>query len=172
MTDKYLTVWREAEDADRVHGPDEAVNVLRQHFVPRVEGVEPHRIERIVREDGTTDETALYPESVVASLQAQLTEKDAEIARPRKLTQPSWFYHPDEMETCMWSPLEVIDEKYDPAPGKYVFEVECATSLPSIWCAVHCLTDEERDAMDTDDRFIMTEHASEEGARKALGADQ
>lgn len=105
---------------------------------------------------------------IITRQEAEIEQKDVEIARLRKLVQPSWFYHPDQMEMCLWSPHEVVDEMYDPTPGKYVFEVECATALPSIWCAVHCLTDEEQEAMVTDDRFILTEHASEEEARAAL----
>ena len=85
-----------------------------------------------------------------------------------KAQNPLWFYHPDYTEVALFNPHEVIDDYYDPEPGKHVFEIECARPLPSIWCAVHCLTDAEHDAMDTDERFIVTEHASEEEARAAL----
>ena len=94
-----------------------------------------------------------------------LAERDAEIARLRKLVNPTWFYHPDYPETCYFSPWEVIDEGYDPAPGEYVYEVDCATSMPSIWCAVHVSDDP-----DADERFTLTEHASEAEARAALGS--
>jgi hypothetical protein len=74
---------------------------------------------------------------------------------------------PDEGDRCCFSPHEVIDEMYDPEPGNHVFEVECATSLPSIWCAVR-VTDDP----DADERFTFTEHATEAEARAALGEQQ
>jgi hypothetical protein len=106
-------------------------------------------------------EAAMQPgEGEVERLQAELS----------KAKQPSWFYHPDYTETCQFSPLEVIDDYYDPEPGKHVFEIECARPLPSIWCAVHCLTDDEREAMGTGERFVATEHDTEEEARAAIAA--
>jgi hypothetical protein len=96
-------------------------------------------------------------------LRAELAAKDAEIARLRKMARPEWFYHPEETERCWFSPYEVIDEMYDPEPGEHVFEVTCAASLPSIWCAV-TVSDEE----DADERFTFTEHATEAEARAAL----
>jgi len=89
---------------------------------------------------------------------------EAENERLRKLTCATWFYMPDEGDRCWFSPHEVIDEMYDPEPGNHVFEVECATSLPSIWCAVR-VTDDP----DADERFTFTEHATEAEARAALG---
>jgi len=92
---------------------------------------------------------------------------NAEVERLRKLTCATWFYMPDEGDRCWFSPHEVIDEMYDPKPGDHVFEVECATSLPSIWCAVR-VTDDP----DADERFTFTEHATEAEARAALGEKQ
>lgn len=89
---------------------------------------------------------------------------EAEVEGLRKLTCATWFYMPDEGDRCWFSPHEVIDEMYDPEPGNHVFEVECATSLPSIWCAVR-VTDDP----DADERFTFTEHATEAEARAALG---
>ena len=91
---------------------------------------------------------------------------EAEVQRLRKLTCATWFYMPDEGDRCWFSPHEVIDEMYDPEPGNHVFEVECATSLPSIWCAVR-VTDDP----DADERFTFTEHATEAEARAALAGD-
>ncbi len=88
----------------------------------------------------------------------------AENERLRKLTCATWFYMPDESERCWFSPHEVIDQMYDPEPGNHVFEVECARSLPSIWCAVR-VTDDP----DADERFTFTEHETEADARAALG---
>lgn len=92
---------------------------------------------------------------------------EAEVERLRKLTCATWFYMPDEGDRCWFSPHEVIDEMYDPEPGNHVFEVECATSLPSIWCAVR-VTDDP----DADERFTFTEHETEAEARAALGEKQ
>jgi hypothetical protein len=85
-----------------------------------------------------------------------------------KATDPTWFYHPDNMESCQFGIWDVIDY-YDLPPGKHVCEVECARTLPSIWCAVHVLTAEEKDAMETDESWLLTEHATEQAARAALG---
>ncbi len=92
---------------------------------------------------------------------------EAEVKRLRKLTCATWFYMPDEGDRCWFSPHEVIDEMYDPEPGNHVFEVECATSLPSIWCAVR-VTDDP----DADERFTFTEHDTEAEACAALGEKQ
>lgn len=119
--------------------------------------------------DYTGDDAAL----IVAarnSLPAMLTEireLRAENARLKKLTIPTWFYHPDYPEYCKFDPSEVIDEGYNPPPGDHVFEIDCAAALPSIWCAVHVSNDP-----DADERFTHTEHASEAEARAALGEPQ
>ena len=97
------------------------------------------------------------------ALAARVKVLEAENERLRKLTCATWFYMPDEGDCCWFSPHEVIDEMYDPEPGNHVFEVECATSLPSIWCAVR-VTDDP----DADERFTFTEHATEAEARAAL----
>ena len=103
------------------------------------------------RSAGTHDHAALIAEN--KALREEL----------RKAMTPSWFYHPDYTEYCMWSPYEVVDEQYDPEPGDHVFEVECAKPLPSIWCAVRVTADE-----DADGRFTLTEHPTEDAARQAL----
>ena len=97
------------------------------------------------------------------ALSDRIEKLEADNARLRKLTCATWFYMPDEGDRCWFSPHEVIDEMYDPEPGNHVFEVECATSLPSIWCAVR-VTDDP----DADERFTFTEHATEAEARAAL----
>jgi hypothetical protein len=97
-------------------------------------------------------------------------EFDRVVDELRKAKQASWFYHPDHTEYCQYSPHEVVDDYYDPEPGKHVFEIECARPLPSIWCAVHCLTEDEQETMGTDERFVLTEHPTEEEARQALEA--
>ena len=97
----------------------------------------------------------------------EIRELRAENARLKKLTIPTWFYHPDYPEYCKFDPSEVIDEDYDPLPGVHVFEIHCSVALPSIWCAVYVSNDP-----DADERFTYTEHASEAEARAALGEPQ
>lgn len=110
------------------------------------------------------------PAAAQAILQAArtLTAQAEEIERLRKWTHGQWFYPPDnyDQEQCMWSPDEVIDY-CDLEPGHHVIEVNVATPLPSIWCAVHVTSDE-----DADERFTFTEYATEEQARAALKAAQ
>lgn len=82
--------------------------------------------------------------------------------------KPEWFYNDGySSEVCHHSPAEAIDELYLDA-GEHVVSVDCAGPYPSIWCAVHVLTDEEMDQLETDDRIIMTEHTSEAEARATL----
>jgi len=87
-----------------------------------------------------------------------------EVAR---LKRPEWFYHPDETERCAFDVSEVV-EAYDLSPGTHVIEVTCARPLPSIWCAVHVLSDAEKDALETDEPWLMTEHDTEAAAKAAL----
>lgn len=107
------------------------------------------------------------PEGHQRMTDTEIRELRAENARLKKLTNPTWFYHPDYPEYCKFDPSEVIDEDYDPLPGVHVFEIHCAAALPSIWCAVYVSNDP-----DADERFTYTEHASEAEARAALGEPQ
>jgi hypothetical protein len=100
----------------------------------------------------------------VAAERAEIARLTAELA---KANSPTWFYHPDYTETCQFSPWDVIDY-YDMDAGSHVLEVECARSLPSIWCAVTIRTTEEMDALETDDRVVIAEYATEAEARAAL----
>lgn len=87
----------------------------------------------------------------------------------KRLKKPlvgNWFYPAEEGERCYFSPYEVIEEYYDPEPGKHVFEITVAAPLPSIWCAVVAADDP-----DADERYTITEHASEEEARAALSQE-
>ncbi|MGE4307332.1 MAG: hypothetical protein AB7E24_25270 [Novosphingobium sp.] len=95
---------------------------------------------------------------------ARIEQLEAENARLLKLTAGQWFYPGGghDSDRCMWSPDEVIDW-LDLEPGNHVVEVDVATPLPAIWCAVH-VTDDE----DADERFTFTEHESEEAALAAL----
>lgn len=40
--------------------------------------------------------------------------------------------------------------------------------ISSTWCAVCCLTEDEQEELETDERFVFTEHESEEAAVAAL----
>lgn len=105
-----------------------------------------------------------------SKLKAEVERLREALAAARTAAQtPQWFYHPDYTEVCQFSPWDVIDY-YDPEPGKHVLEVECARPLPSIWCAVHVRTQEEMDALETDDRVVFSEHPTEEDARAALNS--
>jgi len=115
--------------------------------------IERYGIEMLAHEAARAELTAT---------KARLAEAVEENERLRKLAKPEWFYAPDSYESdcCQDSPEEVID--YAALfPGKHVFEVNCATSLPSIWCTVHVRTDKEMEALDTDDRTVITQFATE-----------
>ena len=124
--------------------------------------VERLRSQKDYKVVGFTPVTTVTP--LCAEAADHIEALEAEVEQLRKLTCATWFYMPDEGDRCGFSPHEVIDEMYDPEPGNHVFEVECATSLPSIWCAVR-VTDDP----DADERFTFTEHATEAEARAALG---
>lgn len=113
------------------------------------------------------DRVKNYQEAA-ALLRAQAEELERLRGALAKATEPTWFYHPDNTEICQFGIWDVIDY-YDLMPGKHVCEVECARSLPSVWCTVHVLTGEEKDAMETDESWLLTEHATEQAARAALG---
>lgn len=103
------------------------------------------------------------------AMQAKIDALREENARLRKMLVPQWFYADGySSEDCHDSPCEVI-EYLDLNPGKHVISVDCAGPMPSIWCAITVLTDEQMDEQETDDRVVFTEHASEEEARQALG---
>lgn len=126
--------------------------LCEKHWMTDFDAVEAQRVEAATQ---------------LQALAARVKVLEAENERLRKLTCATWFYMPDERDRCWFSPDEVIDEMYNPEPGNHVFEVECATSLPSIWCAVRVADDP-----DADERFTFTEHATEAEARAALGEKQ
>ena len=117
------------------------------------------------RDNQTEDDDPLEANrDTIDRLTRELAEARAALA---KAQQPTWFYHPSYTESCDFDVYDVID-RYDPEPGHHILEVECARSLPSIWCAVHVRTTEEMDALESDDRVVFTEHATEEAARTYL----
>jgi hypothetical protein len=119
-------------------------------------------------EDGAVAAAQAYAAAVchkaTASLRAENERLLAENKRLTKLATGEWFYPADDYdgERCMWSPDEVIDS-LDLDPGQHVVEVNVATPLPSIWCAVTVTADE-----DADERFTFTEHGTADEARATL----
>lgn len=101
----------------------------------------------------------------------QLAEAEAQLATVEgenvKLKSPSWFYHPDYTETCQFGLGEVI-AYYDLEPGNHVVEVETARSLPSIWCAVRVFSDAEKDELQTDESWAISEHTTKTDAESAI----
>ncbi len=98
----------------------------------------------------------------------RLEAAEADNAKIRKMLVPQWFYADGySSEDCCDSPAEALCE-FDLEPGKHIRQVDCAGPMPSIWCVVHVLTDEEKDALDTDDDEIITEFASKEEAEAAI----
>ena len=86
----------------------------------------------------------------------------------RKALTPQWFYSADGYECAMFDPGEVV-EYHDFTPGKYAIEIACARPLPSIYCAVHVLTDAERDELGTDEYCLMEELQTMAEAEKKIG---
>jgi hypothetical protein len=105
----------------------------------------------------------------LAATKARLGEAEAENERLRKLARPEWFYAPDgyESDSCYDSPESVI-EYAELSIGKHLFEVNCATSLPSLWLAVHVRSEEEMDALDADGDIAITQFATKAEAEAFL----
>lgn len=101
--------------------------------------------------------------------QSTISELQEEIARLKAQLEPQWFYGEDQEEYCLHSPSEVIEFEWDNEKlefGHSVLTVACATPVASIYCAVHCLTDDEMEERGTDKRFTFTEHATFEEAER------
>ena len=113
-------------------------------------------------------------------LQALVEELDRlreEVERLRKAASPEWFYLGDDCSSdqCRFGIYEVIDEDYfwdKRMEGDHVVEIATATSCPTIWAAVHCYTEAEKDELQTDDDYSVVEYATEAEARAALAGGQ
>lgn len=104
-------------------------------------------------------------EAKLAKVREQITELQGALV---KALTPQWFYLDGySSEDCYDSPGEALDY-LDLEPGEHVVQIECAGPLPSIWCAVKVRTSEEMDALETDDRVVISEHANEATARACL----
>lgn len=99
-----------------------------------------------------------------------LKQENAELREwLRKALMPQWFYPADGgYEYAMFDPVEVV-EYHDFTPGKYAIEIACARPLPSIYYAIHVLTDAERDELGTDDHFLMEEFPTMDESEKKIG---
>lgn len=106
------------------------------------------------------------------SASSSLSAAQVKLAAAEALLKPQWFYADGyDQEGCCDSPEEVI-EYLDLKPGDNVVQVDCAGPLPSLWYVVHIRTDEEMDALETDDREVITQYPSEEAAREALATEK
>jgi len=98
-----------------------------------------------------------------------LKQENAELREGlRKALMPEWFYSADGYEYAMFDPGEVV-EYHDFTPGKYAIEIACARPLPSIYYAIHVLTDAERDELGTDEYYLMEEFQTMAEAEKKIG---
>ena len=99
----------------------------------------------------------------------RLKQENAELREGlRKALMPQWFYSADGYEYAMFDPVEVV-EYHDFTPGKYAIEIACARHLPSIYYAIHVLTDAERDKLGTNERCLMEEFQTMAEAEKKIG---
>ena len=117
-------------------------------------------------------EGAPYAQKRIEALEAEVKRLREELCL---IKRGEWFYLAGDMssDSCRFSPYEVIDEDWlynNRAEGSHVIQIEVATRLPDIWCAVRFFTDAEKEARQSDDEYELTEHATEEEARAALGA--
>lgn len=97
----------------------------------------------------------------------------AKLAAAEALLKPQWFYADGyDQDGCCDSPEEVVEEYLNLKPGDNVVQVDCAAPLPSLWYVVHIRTDKEMEALETDDRKVLTPYPSEEAARAALATEK
>lgn len=100
----------------------------------------------------------------------------AENERLRKMLKPQWFYYGEDQssEQCRFSPYEVIDEDFfswgeRKKKGPHLVHISTAMPGPDIWAVVRVLTEEEMDARDDDEPWLIEQYDTEEEARTALG---
>lgn len=97
-----------------------------------------------------------------------------------KANEPQWFYDDraaDEAQSFL-SAEEAVDyavfSALGPLPeGTSILEINTSRPCPSVWAVVKIFTDEEREARDDDEEYIVTLCATEAEARALLKeADQ
>lgn len=101
-----------------------------------------------------------------------------EIERLKNMLKPQWFYHGEDQSSdqCRFSPYEVIDEDFfgwgeRKKEGPHLVHISTAMPGPDIWAVVRVLTEEEMDARDDDEPWLIEEYDTEEEARAALAGD-
>ena len=154
-----------SEDADGIACRDATIKLLEDKCdTLRAELAEQRRTD-IITMNGFRE--ACYQRD---TLRAELAARDQEIARLTKMTRPQWFYLGDDTssDNCSDSVNDALDVIHLNPGETDVFQISTATSLPSIWALVHCQTEEEKNAADDDDDWVITEFATEEEAHEAL----
>ncbi|MFN8992547.1 MAG: hypothetical protein ACK5X3_02590 [Pseudomonadota bacterium] len=135
---------------------------------------------RIWDEMGRPDE--VRPGWIVARLareaaEARIAELEARVAElERRLTEaktPSHFVDWSEEGGDFCTDIESVIESaiYDTPPGLHLFEVMTFRECPTVWAVVHCLTEDEREALGADTDWTLTECATEAEARALLKED-
>lgn len=110
-------------------------------------------------------QTLRYRNCQIKSLHQVQAERDAEIERLRNLLKPQWFYLEGySSEECHFSPEEAI-ATLDLTEGHHAVQIDCAGPMPSLHYHVHVRTKGEMDALETDDREVLTVCASEQEAQ-------
>ena len=92
-----------------------------------------------------------------------------------KADEPQWFYDDratDEAQSFL-SAEEAVDyavfSALEPPPeGTSILEINTSRPCPSVWAVVKVFTDEEREARDDDEEYIVTLCATEAEARALL----
>ena len=88
---------------------------------------------------------------------------------------PSHFVEWSDEGSDFCTDIESVIESaiYDTPPGLHLFEVMTFRQCPTVWAVVHCLTEDEREALGADTDWTLTECATEAEARALLKeADQ
>ena len=111
-------------------------------------------------------------------LRNRIETQAREIERLREMLKPQWFYHGEDQSSdqCRFSPYEVIDEDFfgwgeRKKEGPHLVHISTAMPGPDIWAVVRVLTEEEMDARDDDEPWLIEEYDTEEKARAALAGD-
>jgi hypothetical protein len=89
------------------------------------------------------------------------------------LTQGTWFYPEDGGESPESCPEEVVANLLDwdkCDPGYYTYSIMQARELPNLNVVYQVYTDEEKEALATDEDFAITYYDSAEDARIACEA--
>ena len=146
-----------------------ALDAVRGDQVARVEALSDNaELLTIAWMDGSHRSTKAH--------RARIAELEAEVERLRGMLKPQWFYAGEDQSSdqCRFSIDEVLEDELcgwgPPKTGKHVVHVSTALPGPDIWAVVRVLTDEEKDARQDDEPWLIEEYATEEEARTALGA--